>query len=108
MAHYEQIQKLGAKTRVLLVDAHVVVRQGITALLNQEADLIVCGSVSTTPAALEVIPKLLPDLIITDITLKNGNGLEVIKILAAQHSHIPVLVLTKHDESLYAEIALRS
>jgi len=108
MAHYEQIQKLGAKTRVLLVDAHVVVRQGITALLNQEADLIVCGSVSTTPAALEVIPKLLPDLVITDITLKNGNGLEVIKILAAQHSHIPVLVLTTHDESLYAEIALRS
>ena len=96
------------KVRILLVEAHMVVRQGITLLLNQEPDLVVCGGVSTTPTALEAIPKLLPDLVITDITLKNGNGLEMIKILAAQFSQIPVLVLTTHDEGLYAEIALRS
>ena len=96
------------KSGILLVEAHVVVRQGITMLLNREPDLFVCGAVSVTPDALDAIPKVKPDLVLTDITLKNGNGLEMIKIIAAQHVAIPVVVLTTHDEGLYAEIALRS
>ncbi len=108
MAHQDQTQPARVKARILLVESHVVVRQGLTTLINQEPDLLVCGGVTATPAALESITKLMPDLVITDITLKNGNGLEMIKIIAAQYAHLPVLVLTMHDEGLYAEIALRS
>ena len=108
MNHYEDNQKNRGKARLLLVESHVVVRQGLTVLINQEPDLSVCGGVSATRAALEAVAKLKPDLVVTDITLKTGNGLEMIKIVAAQYAQIPVLVLTQHDEGLYAEIALRS
>jgi len=108
MNHYDDNQKKGGKARILLVESHVVVRQGLTLLVNQEPDLAICGGVSATPAALEAVAKLKPDLVVTDITLKTGNGLEMIKIIAAQYAQIPVLVLTQHDEGLYAEIALRS
>src|SRR6266436_3893488 len=103
----EPSQKLKPRARLLLVESHVVVRQGLTLLLNQEADLSICGGVSGTPAALDAIANLRPDLVVADITLKHGNGLEMIKIIAAQYAHLPVLVLTMHDEGLYAEIALR-
>src|ERR1051326_1879392 len=104
----QQTQKGKLKARLLLVESHVVVRQGITALINQEPDLLVCGGVSATPTALDSIPNLKPDLVLSDITLKNGNGLEMIKIITAQYNKLPVLVVTMHDERLYAEIALRS
>src|SRR5437016_4079300 len=108
MAQHEPPQASRMRSRILLVDSHVVVRQGLTLLINQEPDLLVCGGVSLTPAALEAIPKLMPNLVVTDITLKNGNGLEMIKIIAAQHSKLPVLVLTMHEEGPYAQVALRS
>src|SRR5882762_5044804 len=98
MAHRELTLPQKVKSRILLVESHVVVRQGISVMLNQEPDLSVCGAVSVTPAALEAIATLKPDLVVTDITLKNGNGLEMIKIIAAQSSQLPVLVLTTHDE----------
>src|SRR5437879_13331614 len=78
MSHQEHSHR-AAKARLFLVEAHVMVRQGITALINQEADLTVCGAVSATPAALEAIPNLKPDLVLADITLKNVHGLEMIK-----------------------------
>src|SRR5438552_7964082 len=96
------------KARLLLVESHVVMRQGLTLLIEQEPDLMVCGGVSATPSALEAIGSLRPDLVLTDITLKSGNGLEMIKIIAAQCAALPVLVLTMHDERLYAELAMRS
>ncbi len=108
MAHQDQTQSLKVKSRILLVESHAIMRQGLTMLINQEPDLLVCGGVTATPAALDAVAKLMPDLVITDITLKNGNGLEMIKILAAQYADRRVLVLTTHDEGLYAEIALRS
>jgi len=108
MSQQNEAQKQRGKARVLLVESHLVVRQGLTLLINQEADLAVCGGVSATPTALEAVVELKPDLVVTDITLKSGNGLEMIKIIAAQFGHLPVLVLTQHDEGLYAEIALRS
>ena len=100
--------KPGARTRVLLVEGHVMVRQALAHLINQERDLQVCGEFADTPAALEALAGLQADLIVTDITLKNGNGLELIKVLAVQCPEVPVLVLTMHDESLYAEMALRT
>jgi len=108
MNQQEDTQKQRGKARLLLVESHVMVRQGLTFLINQEADLVICGGVSATPAALDAVGELNPDLVVTDITLKSGNGLEMIKIIAAQFAQIPVLVLTQHDEALYAEIALRS
>src|SRR6266700_3762428 len=75
MSQQQQTPKEKLKARLLLVDSHVVVRQGIAALINQEPDLLVCGGVSATPAALDSIPNLKPDLVLSDITLKNGNGL---------------------------------
>src|SRR5947209_7815952 len=101
MAHKDQLLLQKPKSRILLVESHVVVRQGLSLLINQEPDLCVCGGVSVTPAALEAIAQLKPDLVLTDITLKNGNGLEMIKVIAAQTSELPVLVLTMHDEGLY-------
>lgn len=108
MKQQEDSQKRRGKARLLLVDSHVVVRQGLTLLINREPDLTICGGVSATPAALEAVGQFSPDLVMTDITLKSGNGLEMIKIIAAQYPRLPVLVLTQHDEALYAEIALRA
>jgi DNA-binding NarL/FixJ family response regulator len=108
MNQQEETQKKRHQARLLLVESHVVVRQGLTHLINHEPDLVICGGVSETPAALEALADLKPDMVVTDITLKTGNGLEMIKTIAAQYTHLPVLVLTQHDEGLYAEIALRS
>src|SRR5205823_7272946 len=107
MARLGQSVQPGAKTRVLLVEGHVMVRQGLAHLINQERDLAICAQSSDTPAALQVLAGTRPDLVVTDITLKAGNGLELIKIIAAQYPEVRVLVLTMHDESLYAEMALR-
>ena len=84
-----------------------MVRESLAHLINQERDLTVCGESSDTPAALQLLGVTKPDLIVTDITLKSGNGLELIKIVAAQYPEIRVMVLTMHEESLYAEMALR-
>jgi DNA-binding NarL/FixJ family response regulator len=108
MAHVVLSPKAAAKTRVLLVEGHVMVRQALARLINEEDDLQVCGQSSDTPDALKALAEIKPDLIVTDITLKSGNGLELIKILAVQCPEVPVLVLTMHDESLYAEMALRT
>lgn len=100
--------KKPAKFRVLLVEPHVVVRQGIAGLIDREADLLVCGGVSESAAALKAIVELKPDIALVDITLKSGNGLELIKVVTSQYPKLPVLVLSMHDELLFAEIALRS
>lgn len=91
-----------------MVEAHAVVRQGITELVNQQPDLVTCGGVSNAYAALDLVAKLKPDLVLSGMTLQNSNGLELVKILAAQHSGIPILILSMHQESLYAEWALQA
>ena len=96
MARLGQSVQPGAKTRVLLVEGHVMVRQGLAHLINQERDLAICAQSSDTPAALQVLAGTRPDLVVTDITLKNGNGLEMLKIISAQSSQLPVLVL-RHE-----------
>ena len=108
MSKQEQTEQRTNKARVLLVESHVVVRQGLTALIDREPDLVTCGGVSESSAAFDAIGLLSPDLVVTDITLKNGNGLEMMKNIAAQYPKLPMLVLTMHEERLYAETALRS
>ena len=93
------------KKRILLVDDHPLVREWLTNLIQQQSDLAVCGEMESAPAALSAVAAAKPDLVIADINLKNSYGIELIKNLKALHPHIPVLVLSMHDEALYAERA---
>jgi len=91
------------------VDDHPITREGLARLINHEADLMVCGEAGTAALALAVIEAQKPNLVIIDISLGVGaSGLELIKDLAARHAQLPMLALTTHDETLYAERALRA
>jgi DNA-binding NarL/FixJ family response regulator len=96
------------RKRILLVDDHAVVRFGIAQLINQQSDLMVCGEEEDAANALSAIGKLKPDLVIADISLKDSSGLELMRNIKAQYSGLPVLVVSAHDESVYAEIAFRA
>src|ERR1051325_5006627 len=96
------------RTRILLVDDHAVVRYGIAQLINREGDLTVCGEEEEASKALGTITSLKPDLVIADISLKDSSGLELMRNIKAQDPKLPVLVVSAHDESIYAEIAFRA
>lgn len=96
------------KARVILVDDHPLVREHLRALLDREADLEVCGEAADARAALELILRQAPELVILDISLKRSSGLELIKHLRELCPKLRVLVLSMHDELLYAERALRA
>jgi DNA-binding NarL/FixJ family response regulator len=94
--------------KVLIVDDHPVVREGLTRLINLQPDLRVCGEASTAYQALKMLPVLKPDLVILDITLGGSNGMDLIKDMKVRSLKSSILVLSMHDESLYAERALRA
>ncbi|HXJ57275.1 MAG TPA: response regulator transcription factor [Verrucomicrobiae bacterium] len=96
------------KTKVLLVDDHPVLRAGLGRLINHEADMIVCGEAEDGPTAFDLAGTLTPDIAVIDVSLKGSNGIELIKNLKARFPELPTLVLSMHDESLYAERALRA
>jgi DNA-binding NarL/FixJ family response regulator len=96
------------KKRVFLVDDHPIVRQGLVQLINGEPDLTVVGEGEDAYAALKDILAAAPDVALIDISLKNADGLELLKELKSRGAAFPVLVLSMHDESLYAERALRA
>jgi DNA-binding NarL/FixJ family response regulator len=96
------------KKKIFLVDDHPLVREWLTNLINQQSDLLVCGESESAPAALSAIGAAQPDLAIVDISLKSSSGVELIKNLKELHPGVPVLVLSMHDESLYAERVLRA
>jgi DNA-binding NarL/FixJ family response regulator len=96
------------RTRVFIVDDHPIVRQGLVQMINQEADLTVCGEAEDVEHALEAIAELHPDLVLVDLSLKGGNGLDLLKALRARASMFPALVVSMHDESLYVERVLRA
>jgi DNA-binding NarL/FixJ family response regulator len=97
-----------AKYRVLLIDDHPILRKGLAELINQEPDLNVCGEAEEAPKAFEAVGTLNPDVAVVDISLRGGNGLELIKNIKARYPDLPLLVLSMHDETLYAERALRA
>ncbi|HWW87319.1 MAG TPA: response regulator transcription factor [Vicinamibacterales bacterium] len=97
-----------AKSRVLVVDDHPIVREGLTLLINRQPDLIVCGDAEEAETALDAIGRLQPDILIVDISLNGPDGLDLIKTIRAAASGPPVLVLSMHDELIYAERALRA
>ena len=93
---------------IIVVDDHPVVRQGLAKLLSDERDLALCGEAENARDGLQAIGKLKPDLAIVDISLAGKTGLELIKDIRAQYPQLPVLVLSMHDELIYAERALRA
>ena len=96
------------KRKVFLVDDHPLVREWLTNLINQQPDLAVCGETESAPRALQAIAAAQPEVAIVDISLKDSSGIELIKNLKLSHPDVAVLVLSMHDESLYAERALRA
>ena len=97
-----------SKLKVLLVDDHPITRQGMKALVNQQMNLEVCGETDTAAQAIDMLGKLQPDLAIVDVSLKTTNGIELTKDIKAHSPNLPVLVVSMHDEALYAERALRA
>src|ERR1700738_4569521 len=96
------------KSRVFVVDDHPIVRQGLALLINREPDLIVCGEAEEAQTALTAIEDLRPDILIVDISLQGPDGIDLVKTIRTKHAGMPVLVLSMHDESIYAERALRA
>lgn len=94
--------------RILIVDDHPVFRHGIAALITAEKDLAVCGEADSAPAALEAMRRLKPDLAMLDISLQGTNGIELVKLMRAEQPRLPIIILSMHDESLYALRALRA
>ena len=97
-----------SKKRILLVDDHPLLREGIAQLINQQSDLMVCGEAEDRAGALDILDKCEADLAVVDISLKDQSGLELIKDLRVRVPELLILVLSMHDESLYAERALRA
>jgi len=94
--------------RIMLVDDHPVMRQGLVQLINQEPDLSICGQYEDAATAFAAIPTLNPDLAIIDLSLKGSSGLELVKSSRASFPKLRLLVLSMHDETLYAERVLRA
>jgi DNA-binding NarL/FixJ family response regulator len=96
------------KSRVLLIDDHAIVRQGLAELINDQPDLMTCGEADGPPQAIKVIPDAKPDVAVVDISLNSGDGIELCRQIHEQWPSVALLVLSMHDEALYAERALRA
>ena len=98
----------GRKRKVLIVDDHPLLRDGLAKVINQQPDLAVCGEAPDARTGLAAAAKLRPDVVIADLTMDEGNGLDLIKDLHLRQPGLPVLVLSMHHENLYAERAVRA
>lgn len=96
------------KKRVFVVDDHPVVRQGLAGLIEQESDLEICGEAEDVPQALKLLRDCKADLVIADLSLKHGSGLELITEIRIRFKHLPVLMLSMHDELVYAERVIKA
>jgi DNA-binding NarL/FixJ family response regulator len=96
------------KSKVLVVDDHPIVRQGLALLINRETDLTVCGEAEDARMAMQAITATKPDILVVDISLNGPDGLDLLKDIRMRHPELPVLILSMHDESIYAERALRA
>ena len=104
------LKKAGSKTkkRILIVDDHPMMREGLAQLISHQPDLVVCGEAENAPQAVESVKNLQPDLVLADITLPGRNGIELIKDVQAVVPGMAVLVISIHDEAIYAERVLRA
>jgi DNA-binding NarL/FixJ family response regulator len=97
-----------SKRKILVVDDHPIVREGMALFINREPDLMVCAAAEEASSALDAIESHKPDLAIVDISLPGRDGLELLKAIRAKNPHMPVLMLSMHGEATYAERALRA
>ena len=104
----KQIKKNERKIQILLVDDHPIVRDGLTTIIDHQRDLNVCGGADDAHQAMKAIGELKPDVVVVDISLKNSDGIELTKTIKTKYPKLPVVVLSVHDESVYAERALRA
>ena len=102
------VNKADKAIRVLLVDDHPIVRQGLILMINHESTMEVCAEAETAPDALKAIAGTKPDVAVVDLSLKGTNGLELIKDIKVRFPRLPVLVLSMYDEGVYAERSLRA
>ena len=102
------MSKTQTKTQVLIVDDHPMVRDWLAQMIRREPDLAVCGEASDAAGALRAITTLKPDMAIVDLTMRDSHGTELIRDIGQRFKELPVLVLSMHDESLYAERAIRA
>ena len=96
------------KKSVFIVDDHPLLRKGLVLLINREPDLAVCGEAEEAQSAMKGIAENKPDIMIVDISLNGPDGLDLLKNIRALYPDLPVLILSMHDESIYAERALRA
>ena len=96
------------KAKVLVVDDHAIVREGLAELINDQPDMVTCGEAESPPQAMKVAAETKPDAAVVDITLAGGDGIELCRQLHEQYPSLAILVLSMHDESLYAERVLRA
>lgn len=97
-----------ARKKVLIIDDHQMVREGLSHFINQSEDLIVCGEAEDAQQGHEQISRVKPDVVLVDISLPGTNGIEFIKTAISEHPKLPIVVVSMHDESLYAERSLRA
>ena len=95
-------------TKIFLVEDHPIFRKGLAQLINNEEDMTVCGEAEDTISAMKAIKKSKPDLIIVDISLKDRSGIDLIKDTRDEFTNMPIIVLSMHDEKIYAERTLRA
>src|SRR5450432_3619237 len=108
MATKTQSLPQAKKHSVLLVDDHPIVRQGLALLIDRESDLSVCGEAEGANSAFQAIATLRPDVVVLDISLNGRDGLDVLKEIRTKTTNLPVVILSMHDESIYAERAMRA
>jgi len=106
-ARSQGVERARKKT-VFVVDDHPLLRQGLALMINREPDLTVCGEAEEAQAAMRAIAAKKPDILIADISLNGPDGLDLLKSLRTLYPDLPVLILSMHDESIYAERALRA
>jgi DNA-binding NarL/FixJ family response regulator len=97
-----------ARQRIVIVDDHALMRHGLTVLIDNEPDLVVCAAVDTPREGLEAIAISPPDLVIADLSLARGDGLAMVKDIRAGHQYLPILVLTMHDSPVWVRRAFQA
>jgi DNA-binding NarL/FixJ family response regulator len=108
MTNIKSAKKEKNKIRVFIVDDHVMLRQGLKTSINGQLDMVACGEADSRDTALQGIEHENPDVALVDLSLKNSNGLELIKDLRIRCPNVRLLVLSMHNESFYAERVLRA
>ncbi len=103
-----QVSTNAKKNKVFVVDDHPIIRQGLALMINREPDLTVCGEAQDAHTAIQAVATAKPDIMIVDISLTGPDGLDLLKDIRMRYPELPVLILSMHDEGIYAERALRA